>query len=131
MAMKTLRLILVGTLALGVVGAAAADEKKEAPSKEKLVGTWKLIKSSEELPPGAVGTVTFTKDGKMKVSFKFGEKSVDVKGTYTLDGDKIMSNLRGPDGKEVKETSTITKLTATELATTDEKGRTEQFQKQK
>ena len=147
--MKLLRWTLVGCLAIALArcGSPASDTKskdsskaegpkKEATNKEKIVGTWEPAKSKE----GDPDSIEFTADGKMKVTGKDDKgKPIAIGGTYTVEGDKITSvphgpddkPMKGPDGKEMKETATITKLTDTELVTKDEKGKTDEFKKKK
>jgi uncharacterized protein (TIGR03066 family) len=115
-------------LALAIVGFAGSSligqEKKEKSNKEKLVGVWEVTKSASGIPAGAV--FEFTKDGKLKISFKADGKDVNVEGTYTVDGDTISS--AGPKG-EKPDKNKIKKLTDTELITEDEKGKVDEFKK--
>jgi len=104
------------------------EPKKEASNQEKLLGTWEVSKS-KGAPPGA--TIAFTKDGKMKMTVKQDGKEQSMDATYSVEGNKIISTTKLPDGKEKKETATIEKLTDTELVTKDEKGDTDEFKKKK
>jgi uncharacterized protein (TIGR03066 family) len=132
--MSLLRFALLGSLAAGLIrgpadGAAPAPPRKDAENKEKIVGTWELIKS-EDGPVGAV--VDFTADGKLKVTVKDpGGETLVLGGTYAITGDKVTLTVKDPDGKEQKETGTITKLTDTEMVVKDEKGKIDEFKKKK
>jgi uncharacterized protein (TIGR03066 family) len=129
--MSILRLVFVGCLAIGLVGSAsgrAPAPAKEPSNKEKLVGTWAPAKAPEGAPEA---TIEFTKDGKLTVTAKVGEKTITLEGTYKLDGDKLAVTMKGPDGKEKEETVTITKLTDEVLVTKDGKGKEEEFKKKK
>lgn len=147
--MRPLRWTVVGCLVIGLAGCGPTsttskpsptttkpEPKKELSNKEKILGTWEPVKPKA----GEPDSIAFLPDGKMKVMAKDDKgKPVTVEGTYTVDGDKITSAphgpdgkpLKGPDGKEMKETATITKLTDTELVTKDEKGKTDEFKKKK
>jgi uncharacterized protein (TIGR03066 family) len=92
----------------------------------KIVGTWKPTKG--EIP--ASTTVEFTKNGKMKLNIKAGGRTISLEGTYKVDGDKLTTTGKGPDGKEKTVTVKIKKLTDKELVIEDEKGKTEEFKKQ-
>jgi uncharacterized protein (TIGR03066 family) len=149
--MKLLRWTLVGCLAIALAGCGspasdsksskdggkAEGPKKEATNKEKIVGIWEPAAKPK---PGEADSIEFTADGKLKVTAKDDKgKPITMGGAYTVEGDKITSvlhgpddkPLKGPDGKEMKETATITKLTDTELVTKDEKGKTDEFKKKK
>jgi uncharacterized protein (TIGR03066 family) len=94
----------VGMVLALVGGVTAADEKIDA---KKLLGKWE----SKEMK----FFVTFLKDGK--VTIDGGDLKVD--GTYKLDGNKMTLKLKfGDDEKEMKRT--VTKLTDTELTSTDD-----------
>jgi uncharacterized protein (TIGR03066 family) len=118
-AMKTLGFALVACVLLFLP---ACSGGKNA---DKIVGTWEATKG--EMPAGS--TVEFTKDGKMKINIKAGGQTVSVEGTYKVDGDKLTTTGKGPDGKEKTETVKIKKLTDKELALEDDKGKTEEFKK--
>ena len=128
--MGMLRLMATGLLAVGMVVAARAEDKK-ADAKDKIVGVWEVVKAdkTEGVPP--VGTVIeFTKDGKMKVTHKNKEgKEETAEGTYTIDGQKLMVTIKFGD-KEAKHTVTLKKLTDTELVGEGEKG-TAEFKRKK
>lgn len=118
--MKLLRFALVGCLVLGLAGCSSSN-------KDKIVGTWEITKAEGEMPVGA--TVEFTKDGKMKVTAEAAGMKISLDGTYSVDGDKLAVTMKGPDGKEKKETDTITKLTDKEMELKDPQGKTATFKK--
>ncbi len=126
--MNALRLVTAGFLMLGLVaGVGAADKGKV--SKDKLVGTWEVVKSEEPPPPvGAV--VEFTKDGKIKVTHKRDDKDVMLAGTYTIDGDKINVVVK-VDDNEVKHTVTVKKVGADEITAENDKGKAVVFKRKK
>lgn len=148
--MRLLRWTLVGCLAIALAGCGspASDSKsskdggkskgpkKEATNKEKIVGVWEPAKPKK----GEPDSIEYTADGKVKMTGKGPDgKPITMGGTYTVDGDKITrmphgpdgKPVKGPDGKEWKQTLTITKFTDTELVTKDEEGETNEFKKKK
>jgi uncharacterized protein (TIGR03066 family) len=122
--MKLLHVLLTAGLLLGLTTAARPDDKKVdkgKSNKEKIVGTWVLVKpeTPKNLPRGSV--LEFTKDGKLKFSAKLGDQDINLEGTYSVDGDKLKSAIKDQDGKEQSDTDTITKLTDKELVIKDSK----------
>ena len=115
-----MRAMLGGTvLALAVcVSAAAEDKKADAIDAKKLVGKWE----PKEKPKGVSVVVEFTKDGKMTVNSTSddGTKLVD-ESAYKVDGNKLIMTLKVKDKEETR-TTTITRLTDTELVGKDDKG---------
>jgi uncharacterized protein (TIGR03066 family) len=126
--MNALRLIAAGFLMLGIV-AGVRGEDKAGVSKEKLVGTWEVVKAEEPPPPvGAV--IEFGKDGKMKVTHKKDDKDATIEGTYTVEGDKLNVVVK-VDGNEVKHTVTIKKLGANEMTAENDGGKAIEFKRKK
>jgi uncharacterized protein (TIGR03066 family) len=119
-----LQLALAGLLAFGMT---AADEKKD-DNAAKIVGTWELTKG-ETLPPGTVAE--FSKDGKLKLTVKEGDKLVSVEGTYKVDGDSLTVKLKDTNGKNHEETMKLKSLTDKELVTFDDNKKTDTFKKTK
>jgi uncharacterized protein (TIGR03066 family) len=123
-------------ICVAVVLAAGTAVAKEESNKEKLIGVWEITKGTA-VPQG--GTVEFTKDGKMKMTAEVRGKKQTMEAKYVVDGDKFTMTLlgpngkplAGPDGKEFKETITITKLTDKVLVTKDPKGEVAEFKKKK
>lgn len=121
-----LRAVALFAALLGLSLAATADEKK--PDEGKLVGKWKLVKSSKgDLPPGLDATLDLQKGGKFKVKVALMGKNEEMAGTWKLDGKKL--GVEYTDGREKgkKEVLTVKKLTDDYLVTEDEKGLTEEF----
>jgi len=102
-----------------------------AADATKLEGTWKLVKSENPLPPGATAHLVFIKDGKLAIKIDVGGQKLELEGTWKMDGDKLVTMQKTPDGKEQKESHTIKKLDDTDLITVDEKGKTDEFKKAK
>ena len=155
--MKSLRLMLFALIAVGgglyaayspqevlaqgkddsvvpLVGTpASAQEPTKQPAKKddpaaKLVGTWELAKSGGDLPPGTI--IEFTKDGKLKATFKADDQEITIEGTYKLDKNKIEVKVKV--GEEiVEETVTIKRLTDKELEVEDKEGKVDTFKKKK
>ncbi len=117
--------VWVLALALGASEAVAQD-KKEPPKfdAKKLVGKWEPIDA--KIPV----TVEFTDKGKLILSVEFGGKSDKVEGDYKLTDDKLELVLWA-EGKEQKETLTLSKLTDEELVAKDSKGKEETLKRQK
>jgi uncharacterized protein (TIGR03066 family) len=103
--------------------ATAAGQEKLDP--KLLIGKWEPVSVL-----GSTMVVEFTDKGKMSVAVEKGGKSAKVEGTYKLDGDKLQMALV-IDGKEQKETITVTKLSAEQFVGKDEKGKEEEFRKVK
>jgi uncharacterized protein (TIGR03066 family) len=137
--MNLLRFAFLGCLVAAAVSAGtsspsiACAEEGLAPAplradtnKEKIVGTWEVAKSK---PPT---TIEFTKEGKLKISVKLPNMPpVTLEGTYEVKGDTVTVAVKTPDGKEMKDSLTIVKLTATEMTTTDSKGKKDEYAKKK
>lgn len=110
---------------LSAVAPATAQEKDQAKTKDLIVGKWTLVKSEQEIK----GTLEFTKDGKVKISFTPPEgEAVSVEGTYKVTAeDKIEVEL---ESMEKKQTESLTvKVTKEELTTTDSRGQTVTFKR--
>jgi uncharacterized protein (TIGR03066 family) len=100
-------------------------------NKTKIVGVWEATKPDAEA--AATATLEFTRDGKLKVTLKIREQTVTMEATYKVEGDKLVVTKPGlgPNGKETTRTVKLVKLNASELITKDEKGRLNEFKKQK
>jgi uncharacterized protein (TIGR03066 family) len=117
-------------LVLTVSVAALAQAPKD--SEKKLLGKWKLVKSSkDELPPGLVAIIQFEKGGKFTTHIELKDKKQDVNGTWKFDGKKLTVEYTDGPPKGKKETMEVTKLTDEQLVTVDEKQTTEEFKKVK
>jgi uncharacterized protein (TIGR03066 family) len=104
------------------------DDKKSS-NKEKIVGTWELVKSDDKDAPPPGTLAEFTRDGKLIITVIVEDKKIPVKGTYSVQGDTLKSAMPGQDGKEVTDTDTIKKLTDKELVLKDSKGKTTEWKK--
>lgn len=111
----------------------AQDEPKQKGNAEKLVGTWQLVKSDQEIPDDLKFFVDLAADGKMaiRVEMKGSKESLTMKGKYKVDGNKIDYTVTTPDGEKKQEILTIKKLTDTELVTVDPEGVKEEFKRVK
>jgi uncharacterized protein (TIGR03066 family) len=125
-------LVVCFVVGLFACGAAA----REPSNKEKIVGNWEIAKG-ETVPPGTI--FEFAKDGKMKMRFEVNGKKQTLEAEYTVEDDKLTLTLldasgkplKARDGKEAKETVTITRLTDEEFVVKDQKGKVDQFKKKK
>lgn len=72
----------------------------------------------------------FAKDGKAILIAEQGGLEERAEGSYTLDGNKLTVAMR-VEGKDEKQTLTISKLTDAELVGTNEKGKEKTFVKVK
>ncbi len=122
--MRWFQCAIMACAVLGLIAGNSEAQKKEMTNKEKIVGRWETTKATT-VPKGAV--LEFTKDGKLKITASVNGKEISLEGTYAIDGDKI--NTVGPKGE--KESMKIKKLTETELAVEDEKGKVDEFKKLK
>src|SRR5688572_30203347 len=113
-----MRSLLGCVLGLLLCSGLVADDKKDAIDAKKLVGKWE----PKEKPKGVSVVVEFTKDGKMTVNSTAddGTKLVD-ESTYKVEGNKLIMTVKVKDKEETR-TTTITRLTDTELVGKDDKG---------
>ncbi len=114
--MTALRLSLAAVFAvMATTWIGAADKAEKADNDKLLVGKWEVTKASDELPVGAV--MEYTKDGKIKVTFKQGDKETILDGKFTVDGDKMKWLFKPEDEKH---TIIIQKITESELKLQDD-----------
>jgi uncharacterized protein (TIGR03066 family) len=121
--MKGITSGLAAFLLVAVTAACAADKKDD--NKTKIVGVWEVVKGDN--PKGS--TIEFTKDGKLKINIEDNGKKIALDGSYEIDGESLKTVLKGPGGKEHKETLKIKKLTEKELITEDEKAKEDEFKR--
>lgn len=122
--MFRIRTAIAASMVLVVVFFVMAQDTAGYP--KKLVGQWQFTKG--DAPPGAV--LEFTADGKFAMRFDLKGKQLEMKGTYTLQGDKLTTTVSLPLVKKSKsEEHTILKLTDTELHTKDEKGQVDELKR--
>lgn len=132
-----MRTILGGAAVFALMcGAALAGQPKV--DGKLLVGKWEPTVEKEKTPdkdkppekkeklPAMV--IEFTADGKLSMVITEAGKETRAEGTYKLDADKLAVSLKVMD-KEIKETLTVKKLTATELVTEDSKGKSDSLRK--
>ena len=104
---------------------ARADDKVDYA--KMLIGKWEVSKADEgTVPAGSI--IEFTKDGKMKASFKKGEEDVMVEGTYKVVKDTFLMTMKMGE-KEQTRTITITKITDKEMSTKNEDGKVVELKK--
>jgi uncharacterized protein (TIGR03066 family) len=123
--MRVLGLTLSMAVAVILSGTVSA-EKKGATNKEKIVGSWKLVKTSTSDTKSVGSTIEFTKDGKFSVRDKVG--NAGVAGTYEVDSDKLKVKIRDELGKGSEKEYTVTIKTITDKEMVQEKkmdGRTQ------
>jgi uncharacterized protein (TIGR03066 family) len=113
---------LIGAAAVIVLAVTTAAGQDKIDGK-LLIGKWEPVDL-----PGASLVVEFAEKGKLSVSVEKGGKSTKVEGTYKLDGNKLEMALK-LEGKEQKETITVTTLSAEEFIGKDEKGKEEKLRK--
>jgi len=102
-----------------LVFGAPVPKEKEKPNAEKVLGKWKLTKSSNDGEKSETLIVEFTKDGKMTITQGEGEAKFVFSGTYKVEGDKLPYKMTMPGGDKKAETLTIKKLTDEELIFVD------------
>jgi uncharacterized protein (TIGR03066 family) len=121
----TATLVLCATLA-----APAAPVPKERADAEKVVGVWKLVRSSKN-PDGLTVDLTLEllQGGKLVIRQSSGGRAAVYEGEYKVVKDtlpyRVTAGVGIPDLKE--ETLTIKKLTETELQVVDPDGIQEDF----
>ena len=128
--MNVLRLLVAGVMACGLTLGVRAAEKAEKPDYAKLLmGSWEAVKVDPgTLPLGAV--VTFSKDSKMKVTAKEGDKEMTHEATYKVEGNKLTIAMKMGDA-EAKFTITIKKISDTEMVSANHEGKVVEFKKKK
>src|SRR2546423_5480202 len=123
--MNALRLVTAGAIVCLMGAGARAEEKKDLA--KMLVGKWECTKSDpDSLPVG--GVVEFTKDGKITVTVKEGDKETKMEGTYTVEAHKFTFVLKMGD-QEHKDTITVKKITDKEMSTEDKDGKKVELKK--
>jgi uncharacterized protein (TIGR03066 family) len=129
--MRCLRAVLVGCFVFGLIASPSLGrgEDKKASNKEKIIGTWELVKTTARggAPPGTI--VEFTKDGKLKITVTEGGMKLNLEGTYSVEGDTLKTAMKTSDGKEATDTDTIIKLTDKELFLKDTKDQKTELKK--
>lgn len=123
--MKKVCIALLAGLVLSLVG--QAEDKKPTVNADKVVGTWEATKG--DVPAGS--PLVLTPDGKFKLTVKDKGKTFVVEGRYKVGGGKLKTTVKGPDGKDRIHSVTIKKLTDSELALVEDKGKTQEYRRKK
>jgi len=128
-----LSIAMIGVLSLPIF-LDAAPVPKERAEAEKVVGTWKLIKSSKVSTPGIAVNLEMelTIGGKviLRQSVNGGPVAI-YEGEYSVSKSEIPYSIRYPGGGTKKETLTIKKLTENEMHLVDPDGIQEDFERVK
>ncbi len=112
---------------------AVAPVPKERAEAEKVVGVWKLVKSSNS-PEGLTVELTLElqQGGKLLIrQSRTGMPPAVYEGEYKVMKNEIPYTVKYPGGGVKKETLTIKKLTETELHVVDPDGIQEDFERVK
>ena len=88
----------------------------EDKAKDLIVGKWEPTK----LPEGVKATIEFTKDGKITIVGKTGDKEFKGAGTYKFTDDKTMETSIEIMGQKETTKTKIVKISKDELVTQDE-----------
>jgi uncharacterized protein (TIGR03066 family) len=99
-------LALVVSLAVLVVSVdGVSADKKPQPNKEKVIGAWKMTKTTWSDTEAVGGTYEFSKDGKINYTDKAGTVGV-AKGTYEVDGDTLKMRMTTFKGEKADNKTT-------------------------
>jgi uncharacterized protein (TIGR03066 family) len=102
---------------------AKADDPKDKPTPDKLMGAWKVIKEGQEpVPPSTLTTVEFLKDNKLKLTITINNEPKVSDGTWKLEGMRLTTTLK-MDGKDKTDVVEITKLDEMKLEFKDATGK--------
>jgi uncharacterized protein (TIGR03066 family) len=103
--------------AAGGLSVAADDKPVEKIDVTKLIGKWEPKEAKE---PKLV--IEFAKGGKLSITVTGKGKDAKLDGTYKIDGNKLVTTVKFGE-KERSRTLTVTRLTATEMVSTDDEGK--------
>ena len=123
--------VAIACVCVALIGAPVPKERADA---EKVVGTWKLVKSSNSPNGLAVSLeMELQQSGKMILrQTAAGGPAAVYEGEYKVVKDRIPYAMKLPNGRgEKAETLTIKKLTETELHVVDPNGIQEDFERVK
>ena len=125
-------MLTLAALVLATGSAApVAPVPKDLPAPPKLIGTWKLVKSTNGSEQLTKLEVDFLPDGKMVIRQWNEGFPVNVyEGTYKFENGRVPYVMKIGDA-EKKETLTVKKLTADELSLVDPDDIQEDFQRVK
>jgi uncharacterized protein (TIGR03066 family) len=113
--MRGIRLATLASVALLLAFTAAPLLAADKP-KDLIVGKWE----PKQLPEGVKVTIEFTKDGKITVAGKAGDKEFKGSGTYKFVDDDTMETEMEIMGMKDKSKTKIVKISKEELITRDE-----------
>lgn len=110
--------------------ATAAPVPKERADAEKVVGTWKLVKSSAR--PDGLATelvLELTQGGKMTIRQTTDGNTFTSSGEYKVEKGVLTYTIKGPGDFEKTEPLKLKKLTEKELHVVDPDGIQEDFER--
>lgn len=111
-----------------------APVPKERADAEKIVGTWKLVRSTSPNTPNLnVGLeMELAASGKLTLRQSVNNGPVQIyEGEYKVNKNELPYSVNYPGGGRKSETLTIKKLTETELVVVDPDGIQEEFERVK
>lgn len=121
-------------VAFGALTSSAAPIPKSIPktNADRIIGTWKLVKTSQRDGLEGKSLVEFGRDGTMTVRHTDeGEAEAEVfTGKYRVEGDRIPYTIQRGEGWHT-ETLRIVKLTDVELIVVDPDDVREEFVREK
>jgi uncharacterized protein (TIGR03066 family) len=113
--MRFARVAVLALLAIFFAGSAVLLHAEDKP-KDLIVGKWEPTKA----PEGLKLVIEFTKDGKIAITGKAGDKDLKANGTYKFTDDNTMQTEITFEGKKDSKKVKIIKVTKDELVTRDE-----------
>jgi uncharacterized protein (TIGR03066 family) len=121
----TMKALRWAELALVICGGAvvdragAKDVAKADNFKNQILGMWSF---TDENLKGS--TIEFLKDGRVKVIIKQADSTINLRGSYEIEGGKLTITTLNPNNKKkMKRKSTIKSITAKEMILTGENGK--------
>ena len=113
--MRFAQLAVLASLVVLLAGSAALLHAEDKP-KDLIVGKWEPSKT----PEGLKLVIEFTKDGKINIMGKAGDKEFKANGTYKFTDDNTMQTEIAFEGKKDTKKVKIIKVSKDELVTKDE-----------
>jgi uncharacterized protein (TIGR03066 family) len=129
--LKMIRLtavVLALASGLGLVAIARADDKKTDDFPKLIVAKWEITKAGGQAQVGTV--IDLAKDKSFAMDLKINDKTEKVKGTYSLEKDKLTLKFKFND-MDLEEVLTIKKLTDDALELEDKAGGVDTLKKKK
>jgi uncharacterized protein (TIGR03066 family) len=123
----------VGVLCV-ILLASAAPVPKERAEADKVVGTWKLVKSSHALPAGKTVSLEMELASGGKMTLRQSDNGGPVfayEGEYSVDKKELLYFIKRAGGIIMRETLTIKKITDNEFIVVDGDGVQEEFERVK